>query len=65
MTITRRQWIKDCAARLVEKGQMDSDAAAAMAENCADLEKSYGTDDPATWSSPNVAADLEIASWGK
>lgn len=61
--ITRRTWLRECADRLVKLGNMDRDAAAAMAENCADLEQSYGTEDPATWAHPNDAADAEIASW--
>ena len=58
--MTRDQWLRRCAQRLIEKAGMEPGEAAAMANHCA--REQYGLA-PARWDKPEDAADEEMSYW--
>lgn len=63
--MTRDQWMRLYAQRLMKKANLDSgEAAACAAEAAKDQDSRFGRD-PTRWENPVDSADEEIAYWSE
>lgn len=63
--MTRDEWLRKVAQRLINNGEMDVGDAAAYAEDMAGVQRTDNGRNPNEWDDPVMAADSEIRSWGE
>lgn len=61
--MTRDRWMRECAQRLMDKGELDHASAAACAVECARHQQDMHGRNPARWDKPTDAADEEMSYW--
>ena len=59
--MTRDQWLRRCAQRIIDKAELDTGSAAAYAD---ELARQQVGREPRSWRKPEDVADEEIADWG-
>ena len=60
---TREEWVAACAARYLERSDIDAESATSFAETCADQQEELEGPYSAEWESPRDAADEDMTYW--
>ena len=63
--MTRDQWLRRYAERMIDKAQVDAGEAAALSRDAAETQIADNGRNPAMWANPAAAADEELSYWAE